>query len=84
MRSTASSTSKATRHGAGRHRARHHRPPGGQRPRQHGRGNTAATIAGSVGGALAGQELNERMNGPRYRVTLRLDSGSTLIVEDDR
>lgn len=49
-----------------------------------GRGNTAATIAGSVGGALAGQELNERMNGPRYRVTLRLDSGSTLIVEDDR
>ena len=50
-----------------------------------GRGNTAATIAGVIGGAVVGNEI-EKKQAPatRYRITVRLDSGSTLIVEDTR
>ncbi len=48
-----------------------------------GRGNTAATIAGAVGGALVGNEIEkgQRVEGDRYRVTVRLDSGGVLTVE---
>ena len=50
-----------------------------------GRGNTAATIAGAIGGAVVGNEIEKkRVQGARYRITVRLDSGSTLIVEDTR
>jgi uncharacterized protein YcfJ len=52
-----------------------------------GRGKTAATIAGTVGGAVVGNEIEkkqEQAKSPRYRITVRLDSGSTLIVEDTR
>jgi len=50
-----------------------------------GRGNTAATIAGAVGGALVGSEIEKRQEqATRYRVTVRLDSGSSVIVEDQR
>jgi outer membrane lipoprotein SlyB len=50
-----------------------------------GRGNTAATIAGAVGGAVVGTEIEKRqVQGSRYRITVRLDSGSKLIVEDAR
>jgi outer membrane lipoprotein SlyB len=52
-----------------------------------GRGKTAATIAGTVGGAVIGNEIEkkeEQAKSPRYRITVRLDSGSTLIVEDAR
>ena len=50
-----------------------------------GRGNTAATIAGAVGGAVVGNEIERKhVQGSRYRITVRLDSGSTLIVEDAR
>ena len=50
-----------------------------------GRGNTAATIAGAVGGAVVGSEIEKRrVQGSRYRITVHLDSGSTLIVEDER
>lgn len=50
-----------------------------------GRGNTAATIVGAVGGAVVGSEIEKkRVEGSRYRITVRLDSGSTLIVEDTR
>ena len=50
-----------------------------------GRGNTAATIAGAVGGAVVGNEIEKkRVQASRYRITVRLDSGSTLIVEDTR
>lgn len=50
-----------------------------------GRGNTAATIAGAIGGALVGNEIEKRqVQGSRYRITVRLDSGSTLTVEDAR
>ncbi len=50
-----------------------------------GRGNTAATIAGAIGGAVVGNEI-ERKQGQatRYRITVRLDSGSSLIFEDTR
>ena len=50
-----------------------------------GRGNTAATIAGAIGGAVIGNEIEKKqVQGSRYRITVRLDSGSTLIVEDTR
>jgi len=50
-----------------------------------GRGNTAATIVGAVGGAVVGNEIEKkRVEGSRYRITVRLDSGNTLIVEDTR
>ena len=51
-----------------------------------GRGKTAATIAGAVGGAVVGNEI-EKKHGqatPRYRITVRLDSGNSLVVEDTR
>jgi outer membrane lipoprotein SlyB len=50
-----------------------------------GRGNTAATIAGAIGGAMVGTEIEKKqVRGSRYRITVRLDSGSALIVEDTR
>ena len=48
-----------------------------------GRGNTAATIAGALGGAMIGNEIEKKQaQATRYRIVVRLDSGSTLIVED--
>ena len=50
-----------------------------------GRGNTAATIAGALGGALVGNEIGKKQGqATRYRITVRLDSGSSLIVEEQR
>jgi outer membrane lipoprotein SlyB len=50
-----------------------------------GRGNTAATIVGAIGGAVIGNEIEKKhVQGSRYRITVRLDSGSALIVEDAR
>jgi outer membrane lipoprotein SlyB len=50
-----------------------------------GRGNTAATIAGALGGAVVGNEIEKKQEqATRYRITVRLDSGSSLIVEDQR
>jgi outer membrane lipoprotein SlyB len=49
-----------------------------------GRGNTAATIAGAIGGAVVGNELEKQQQATRYRITVQLDSGSSLIVEDTR
>ena len=50
-----------------------------------GRGKTAATIVGAIGGAVVGNEIERKqVQGARYRITVRLDSGSTLIVEDTR
>jgi outer membrane lipoprotein SlyB len=48
-----------------------------------GRGNTAATIAGAIGGALIGNEVERqnRVEGDRYRVTVRLDSGALVAIE---
>jgi outer membrane lipoprotein SlyB len=50
-----------------------------------GRGKSAATVIGAIGGAVIGKEIEkERVRGSRYRITVRLDSGSTLVVEDTR
>jgi outer membrane lipoprotein SlyB len=56
-----------------------------------GRGNTAATIAGAIGGAVVGNEIGKKQGqATRYRITVRLDSGSSLysgrslIVEETR
>ena len=50
-----------------------------------GRGNTAATIAGAIGGAVVGNEIEKKQRQEtRYRISVRLDSGSSLIVEDTR
>ena len=50
-----------------------------------GRGSTAATIAGTLGGALVGNEIEKtHAQAARYRITVRLDSGSSLIVEETR
>ena len=50
-----------------------------------GRGNTAATIAGAIGGAVVGNEIEKKqVQATRYRITVRLDSGSSLTVEDTR
>ena len=51
-----------------------------------GRGKTAATIAGTIGGAVVGNEIEKKQKQatPRYRITVRLDSGSSLIVEETR
>jgi outer membrane lipoprotein SlyB len=48
-----------------------------------GRGNAAATIVGAIGGAAIGNEIDKKQTQvTRYRTVVRLDSGSTLIVED--
>lgn len=50
-----------------------------------GGGNTAATIVGAIGGAAVGNQIEKnRVQTPRYRITVKLDSGSSLIVEDTR
>jgi outer membrane lipoprotein SlyB len=52
-----------------------------------GRGKTAATVAGTVGGAVVGNQIDKKQKQegtPRYRITVRLDSGSSVIVEDTR
>lgn len=48
-----------------------------------GSGNTVATIGGAIAGAVVGSEVEKRrVEGTRYRVTVHLDSGATLSVED--
>jgi outer membrane lipoprotein SlyB len=50
-----------------------------------GHGKTAATVLGAIGGAVIGNEIHKKeAQGSRYRITVRLDSGSTLIVEETR
>jgi outer membrane lipoprotein SlyB len=50
-----------------------------------GRGNTAATIAGAIGGAVVGNEIAKKQEqATRYLITVRLDAGSSLIVEETR
>ena len=50
-----------------------------------GRGNTAATIVGAIGGAAVGNEIEKKqVRASRSRITVRLDSGSSPVVEDTR
>ena len=44
-----------------------------------------ATIAVAICGAVVGNEIEKKQKpATRYRITVRLDSGSSLIVEDTR
>lgn len=48
-----------------------------------GRGNTAATIVGALGGAAVGNQIEKNtVQRTRYRISVRLDSGSSLMVEE--
>jgi outer membrane lipoprotein SlyB len=50
-----------------------------------GGGKTAATIVGTIGGAVVGNQIEKNnVQRSRYRITVKLDSGSSLIVEDTR
>ena len=46
-----------------------------------GSGNTALTIAGALGGAAVGNEVQRANAQDRYRVFVRLDSGATLALD---
>lgn len=51
-----------------------------------GRGQTAATIVGAAGGAIAGQEVQRRTRGANetFRVSVRMDNGLyQTITQDD-
>ncbi len=45
-----------------------------------GSGKTALTIAGAVGGAVAGSQIQKATEKDRYEITVRLDSGADMIV----
>ena len=50
-----------------------------------GHGRTAATVIGAIGVAVVGNEIEKKqVQGSRYRITVRLDSGSSLVIEDTR
>lgn len=50
-----------------------------------GSGQTAATIVGAAGGAVAGQQVEKRSRGPdeTFRVTVRMDNGVYQTVTQD-
>ena len=50
-----------------------------------GRGNTVATVVGAVGGAVAGNEVEKRVKTTKtYEVTVRLDDGSSRVVNEGK
>lgn len=50
-----------------------------------GHGKTAATILGTIGGAAIGNQIEKNnVQRPRYRITIKLDSGSSLIIDETR
>ena len=46
-----------------------------------GRGNDLATVLGAVGGAVAGNAIEKSRASDRYRITIVLDDGRRLSVE---
>jgi outer membrane lipoprotein SlyB len=46
-----------------------------------GRGNDLATVLGAVGGAVVGNNVEKAREGDRYRITVRLDGGDALVLE---
>src|SRR3990167_4677325 len=49
-----------------------------------GRGKDLATVAGAVGGAVAGHEIEKNVKKvTRYRVTLRMDDGTSQVLTLD-
>ena len=47
-----------------------------------GHGNTAATIAGAIGGGAIGNQVERANDRDRYRVTVRLDSGGIVALNE--
>ena len=47
-----------------------------------GRGNTVGTIAGALGGAYVGNEIQRSGQKDRYRITVHLDGGARLELEE--
>lgn len=49
-----------------------------------GTGTTVATIAGAVGGAVVGSQIEskQRVEGSRYRITVRTDAGYLLQLDN--
>ena len=48
-----------------------------------GRGRDVATVIGAVGGVVAGNEIEKRTKASqRYEVTVRLDDGSSRVVQE--
>lgn len=47
-----------------------------------GRGKDVATIAGALGGAYAGNQIQRANQRDRYRIAIRLEGGARLEVED--
>jgi outer membrane lipoprotein SlyB len=47
-----------------------------------GRGKDVATIAGALGGAYAGQQIQRANEQDRYHITVRLDGGARLEADD--
>ena len=46
-----------------------------------GDGRKAATVAGAVGGAYAGKKVAENSERTRWRVTVRMDDGHTIELD---
>ena len=46
-----------------------------------GRGNDVATVAGALGGAYVGNKIEKSREGDRYRITVRLEDGTRLVLE---
>lgn len=48
-----------------------------------GRGNQAATVVGAVGGAVAGNQIEKSVKSAKsYEVTVRLDDGSSRVINE--
>ena len=47
-----------------------------------GRGNTVGTIAGALGGAYVGNEIQRSSQKDRYRITVLLDGGARLELDE--
>ncbi len=47
----------------------------------HGRGNDVATIAGALGGAYIGNRVQNSNERDRYRISVKLDNGAKLVLD---
>lgn len=48
-----------------------------------GRGRDIATIAGAVGGVVAGNEIEKRVRSTKsYEITVRMDDGSSRVIQE--
>jgi outer membrane lipoprotein SlyB len=47
----------------------------------HGRGNDVATIAGALGGAYIGDRVQKSNERDRYRISVKLDNGAKLVLD---